>query len=188
MALEQAGFTPRLQVVESSLTSQQPNDPPLHSVGQTSIEGQEYLEVGEQDAMITAVQRTNRRIQKVPVDSTIVLQKQELKAWDDHYLANMATQKAKKAQNTSLAQARQNAAYWVVDQGLCDPKLRFAGNHDHPFSVFSGQVLLDLFCENSRDRGHKRSASTIEDGSDENGRRIRSSPPVGQDVNGQDTV
>lgn len=188
MVIERAESIARSEVVRPDHRSPQPNHSSAQAVDQILVGSQERPAEDQQDAMIGAVQRANARAQSVRVDAITELQTRQLAEWSEKYLSNMASQRSRKAHNASLAQAKRKAAYWVIDQGFSDANLRLIGDHGHPFSAFGGQKLLDLFCGSPQSRGRKRSASVIEDGSDEDGRRFRSSPPVDQDAVGQDTV
>jgi meiotic recombination protein REC8, fungi type len=86
-----------------------------------------------------------------------------------------------KEQSKSAAQARKNAAYWILDQGIGGVAANFGDDHfPHPLSVFSGQDLLDaLIGAPDSPRSSKRARSPSADlDEDEDGRRVR---PRGED-------
>jgi len=88
---------------------------------------------------------------------------------------------AENASKISMAQAKRNAAYWVLDQGIggVDSDLR-GDNREHPLAVFSGQALLDALLgpqAQSASRKRARSANGNDDDDGVTSRRIRSSPP-----------
>lgn len=115
------------------------------------------------------------------MDNPPELQNRVLNGWNDNYLDFMEEAHAENASKISMAQAKRNAAYWVLDQGIggVDSDLR-GDNREHPLAVFSGQALLDALLgpqAQSASRKRARSANGNDDDDGVTSRRIRSSPP-----------
>lgn len=86
----------------------------------------------------------------------------------------MAEAHLENAGKISIAQAKCNAAYWVLDQGIGGVDSAFREDvQDHPLAVFSGQALLDALVG---PQSRKRSASVVAEEEEEDsseGRRVR---------------
>lgn len=76
---------------------------------------------------------------------------------------------AEKSTRQSYGQARRNAAFWVLDQGIGGVTVNFGGDVEpHPLSVFSGHTLLDaLTGTTSSLAGRKHSLSITESEAEE---------------------
>lgn len=116
----------------------------------------------------------------MPVDNPPELQNRVLNEWNDHYLDFMEDAHAENAGKMSLAQAKRNAAYWVLDQGIGGVDAEFRGDgQEHPLAIFSGQALLDALIgpqTQGESRKRTRSATDEDDEADAGSRRVRSSP------------
>jgi meiotic recombination protein REC8, fungi type len=109
-------------------------------------------------------------------DQRTELSNRELSQWNTSYLENMAEATRTKVRYKALVQARKNAAFWVLEQGIGGVQAAFGQDRvPHPLSVFSGQALLDaLTGHESSPAGTKRSRSSIsDDEGDQESRRIR---------------
>jgi meiotic recombination protein REC8, fungi type len=90
-----------------------------------------------------------------------------------------------KEQSKSAAQARKNAAYWILDQGIGGVAANFGDDQfPHPLSVFSGQDLLDaLLAVPASPTGSKRARSQSADlDEDGEGRRVRPRADDGEEI------
>lgn len=116
----------------------------------------------------TAHQRvTKTRV--VPFDDPPEVPNRVLAEWNDSYLDFMEIARVEKMGKISATQAKRNAAYWILDQGLGDVASNFREDYEqHPLAIFSGQDLIDSLLVPTRQAGsRKRSASAI--GGDDNG-------------------
>ena len=128
-----------------------------------------------------APQRRIRQPKQLQVDERAELSNRQLGEWSTNYLANMNALSRTKEQNKSTAQAKKNAAFWILGQGIGGIEVNFGDDvFDHPLSVFSGQNLLDALNQrHSSPAGSKRARSESADLDDEEeGRRVR---PRGED-------
>lgn len=77
----------------------------------------------------------------------------------------MDSARLENAVKISVAQAKRNAAYWVLDQGLGDVDSNFREDfEEHPLAIFSGQSLIRaLIGPSGQPESRKRSASAIAD-------------------------
>lgn len=116
----------------------------------------------------------------IPVDHPAELQNRVLNEWNGNYLDFMREAHIENASKISITQAKRNAAYWVLDQGIGGVDSHFGSDsQEHPLAVFSGQALLDaLIGPQAQSPSRKRARSaTGNDGDDEAAsRRVRSSP------------
>ena len=82
--------------------------------------------------------------------------------------------RAENAMKVSLAQARRNAAFWVLDQGVAGIDADLLDDEgDHPLAMFTGQSLLDMLSPPQMTTGRKRSASTVAEDEEDGERRVR---------------
>ena len=128
-----------------------------------------------------APQRRVRQPKQLQVDERAELTNRQLSEWGTNYLANMTALSLAKEQNKSVAQAKKNAAFWILGQGIGGIEVNFGDDHfEHPLSIFSGQNLLDALGRGQRSpTGSKRARSESADLDDEEeGRRVR---PRGED-------
>ena len=91
-------------------------------------------------------------------------------------MTNMNALSRTKEQNKSTAQAKKNAAFWILGQGIGGIEVNFGEDQfDHPLSVFSGQHLLDVLNHSHTSPvGSKRARSESADlDEEEEGRRVR---------------
>ena len=90
-----------------------------------------------------------------------------------------------KDQNKSAAQARKNAAFWVLGQGVGGVEANFGNDtFPHPLSVFSGETLLQILGRRQTSpTGSKRARSESADLDEaEGGRRVRARGEDEEDV------
>jgi len=155
---------------------------------------EEVANVGEDgeytEAATGAAQRRKVKAKTVVVDYPTELQNRVLSEWNDNYFDFMEQANFEKAGKISMAQAKRNAAYWVLDQGIGGIDADFRADHQqHPLAIFSGQALLDtLGGSQAQIVGKKRtrSASVGVNEADEESRRTRSSPYRQGDDKAQD--
>lgn len=123
-----------------------------------------------------APQRRARQPKRLQLDERAEISNRQLGEWNTSYLDNMDMQARTREQRKSAAQAKKNAAYWVLDQGIGRVETLFGDDHfPHPLSVFSGHSLLEaLVRSDSSPAGSKRGRSpSAEADDDEDGRRVR---------------
>ena len=120
-----------------------------------------------------AHQQRVRRVKQLQVDDRAELSNRQLGEWNNNYVANMAGVRRHKEQVGSLAQARKNAAFWIMEQGIGGVEVNFGEDRlPHPLAMLSGQNLLNaLRGREGSPPGSKRSHSP--EGEDEGGRRVR---------------
>ena len=138
-------------------------------------------EYGEHtEAATGAAQKRKVKAKIVVVDYPTELQNRVLGEWNDHYLDFMEQAHVEKAGKISMAQAKRNAAYWVLDQGIGGVDADFrADRQQHPLAIFSGQALIDALTGSQAQivgKKRTRSASGGVNEADAESRRTRSSP------------
>lgn len=99
----------------------------------------------------------------MPFDDPAELPNSTLAEWNDNYLEIMEIAREEKWGKISAMQAKRNAAYWILDQGLGDVASNFREDYEHhPLAIFSGQALIEsLVGPPKRPLSRKRSASAI---------------------------
>jgi hypothetical protein len=127
-----------------------------------------------------AAQETSQpNISRVKLDVRAELSNRQLAEWSTNYLANMTASQEERTARRSLAQAKRNAVFWMLDQGIGGVQVNFGEDlMPHPFAVFSGQNLLDSLTGRGTILGTKRSLSpgsreSQEEDVNEDGRRVR---------------
>lgn len=127
------------------------------------------------NASVAAPQQQIRAAKKAHADQRTELQNKDLGDWSNEYLNNMADLAKAKEQKRSTAQAKKNAAFWILGQGIGAVQVNFGDDRDpHPLAVFSGQALLDALTgptDQHSPSGSKRTRSHSQ--GSENGRRVR---------------
>lgn len=173
--------TPQAPAARSSPSVQ----PPRQSIEDEGRAGQDGEEI--ELATRAAQQRTTKTKTKttlVPMDNPAELQNRVLGEWNGHYLEFMEEAHVENAGKISLAQAKRNAAYWVLDQGVGGVHADFGDDQDeHPLALFSGQALLHALLgpqAQAKSRKRTRSPSGEDEDDSTESRRVRSSPH-GQD-------
>ncbi|KAJ9611992.1 R8 protein [Cladophialophora chaetospira] len=129
-----------------------------------------------------APQRRARASKAIQKDRETELTNRALNEWNQNYLANMATALLYKEKNVKAAEAKRNADFWVLQQGLGNVASTFGIDREpHPLAIFSGQSLWDLLRGPSR--GTKRShAASPADEQEEEERRVRARTTSGEGV------
>jgi meiotic recombination protein REC8, fungi type len=132
-----------------------------------------------------APQRRVRQAKQLQVDDRAEISNRQLGEWSANYLANMNAISRTKEQNKSAAQAKKNAVFWVLRQGIGGVETNFGNDlFPHPLAVFSGRDLLDaLTGRDSSPTGSKRTRSqSLEADDEEEGRRVRAKGEDGEEV------
>lgn len=128
-----------------------------------------------------ARQERKRPTQGVPVDNPTQIPNRTLSDWQNNYLNIMNVAVAQKEDNITLAQAKRNAARWVLDGGVSGLD-QFALDlpMEHPLAVLSGQRLITAFTSREAvQTPRKRSSSAVtEDQTSEVRRRVRARSEV----------
>lgn len=123
-------------------------------------------EVEEDEEIVTgtAPQRATRT-RVVPFDDPAEVPNRTLAEWNDNYLEFMEVARMEKLGKISVTQAKRNAAYWVLDQGLGEVASNFREDYEeHPLAIFSGQEFIDSLVGPPRQaESRKRSASAVEE-------------------------
>lgn len=123
---------------------------------------------------VEAPQRRARPLKSLQPDQRTQLSNRDLNDWNENYLLNMAAARQSRQGQTSRYEAKKNAEFWVLHQGIGNIASTFGDERvPHPFCIFSGQSLWGML--SGADTGMKRSRSgslTGDDGS-ENARRVR---------------
>ena len=126
--------------------------------------------------------RQSRKITKaVPVDEQTALRNTELAHINNEYLQNMAIMTKQKLQNKLPAQAKRNAAFWVLGQGIGSVGVGLGASRMlHPLHLFSGAELfaslhpeVEKSKRKAKKRGRSQNEGEDESGSDSDGRRVR---------------
>ena len=156
----------------------QPFSPQPRPTADDQAQGQEPSPQAAEGSTTTttaeAPQQRVRRVKQLRFDDRAELSNKQLGEWNNNYVANMAGMARHKEQVKSLALARKNAAFWIMEQGIGGVEVNFSEDRlPHPLAVLSGQNLLDaLRGREGSPAGSKRSRSQSEQG-DEEGRRVR---------------
>lgn len=144
----------------SSPTAQPPDiDDIFESVEQDVEEGEEPD--AETMVVARAAPQRNRAARVIPIDNPAELQNSTLGEWDTRYLQVMEDAHKEHANKISVAQAKRNAAYWILDQGIGGVSADFReDSEEHPLAIFSGEALLEMFDRpQAQIAGRKRSSS-----------------------------
>lgn len=122
-----------------------------------------------------APQRRVRQPKAIKPDQRTELSNRDLTDWNQNYLANMAAALTARQNHTSHFEAKKNAEFWVLHQGIGNIASNFGGDQTpHPLAIFSGQSLWDLLRGVPAGRKRTRSGSSAGDGEeDEGARRVR---------------
>lgn len=131
-----------------------------------------------------APQRQTRGPRQVRRDQRTELQNNEIGQWNNNYLRNMNQLARTKDQKRSAAQAKKNAAFWILGQGIGGVQTNFGTDREpHPLAMFSGQGLLEALLGPQPQRSptsSKRSRSMSPQS--EERRRVRARTEEGADV------
>lgn len=133
----------------------------------------ELSQLERQSTSIAEAPQRRRRLKITISDERPELLNKDLAQWNDDYLANMADASRVKQQHKIAAQAKKNASFWVIDQGIGEVGAGLGqGRHPGPLEGFSGEHLLSALLGGQLGRKHARSTSP-EPKSDESLRRVR---------------
>ena len=166
------------QVPQGDPFSPRPTPVDQETVGDTLPQDAQDHQLSEEvrEATAEASERPARHIRSLPVDQRTEHGNRQLNEWNRDYLDNMAHIAKIKEQQRSLAQAKKNAAFWMLQQGIGGVEVNLRSDQEpHALSVFSGQALLDaLLGPDSSSAGSKRSRSRSSgEDEDERARRVR---------------
>ena len=145
--------------------------------GEAAQEGQRLSSsvqpIEESSESAEAPQRRARVPRTIRPARQTELSNRDLNEWDHEYLANMALALSSRQKYTALAEAKKNAEFWVMQQGLGNVAAMFGNDRErHPLAIFSGQSLWGLLKRPERYRKRSRTGSVIDD-QDEEERRVR---------------
>ncbi|KAB8231949.1 Rad21/Rec8 N terminal domain protein [Aspergillus alliaceus] len=112
-----------------------------------------------------ATMRQTRRAPRIQTwDDRTALRNTELTNLNSDYMQNMAIASKQKLKNKLPTQAKKNAAFWVLGQGIGSVGLGLGAFHvPHPLQQFSGEELYSALDPTTRHRGHKRKCFPSED-------------------------
>ncbi|GFF46437.1 hypothetical protein IFM58399_07796 [Aspergillus lentulus] len=119
--------------------------------------------------------RTRRIPKAVATDTQTALRNTELAQYNNEYVQNMAAALKQKLRNKVPTQAKKNAEFWVLGQGIGSVGVGLGTSHvQHPLNFFSGETLYASLTCVERSKKRKGSPSTTEDsGADSETRRVR---------------
>lgn len=134
-------YDPRLPTpAPLPLIDQTVNHPVEDPAAQGTSEQDQNQSISTESA--AAPQRRALPARLARIDQRTELQNKDLGEWNTNYLDNMAQLKQAK-QSRAIAQAKHNAAFWVLGQGIGGVETNFGQDPEpHPLAVFSGQNLL----------------------------------------------
>jgi len=139
----------------------------------------------QEDANTDAAEAAQRRVRaakQLKIDDRAEISNKELYEWNNSYLENMRNLLRIKEQSRSAVQARKNAAFWILGQGIGGVETCFGEEKkSHPLAMFSGQALLDILTGRaSSPAGSKRSRSLSPGQADS--RRVRARTEEDEDL------
>lgn len=173
-------FDDDIIMFEDSEPAVQPSDAPVTpqpagTKGQQDQRATSLTEtVGEQSETAEAPQQRVRQAKPLRPDQRTELSNRDLSDWNQNYLANMEDALRAK-QNKSHREARKNAEFWAMQQGIGNIATNFGADREpHPLAMFSGQSLWDLLKGvPTRVKRTRSGSATDEDEDDEEARRVR---------------
>ena len=121
--------------------------------------------------------RRKKRIPKqLPVDQRQELRNADLAEWKENYIANMAEAVSSQAHRKTAANAKKNAAHWVIGLGIAGVGAGIGAQKlKSPLQVFSGLPFLEALRGIPASTGRKRPrGDDNEYGADNEGRNVRS--------------
>ncbi|OAP56748.1 hypothetical protein AYL99_08860 [Fonsecaea erecta] len=121
-----------------------------------------------------APERRARTVKVIRPDRETELSNRDLNDWNQNYLANMAAASRIRQSRLARLEAKTNAEFWFLQQGLGNVASLFGEDRvPHPFTVFSGQSLWDML-SGGLEYGRKRSrSSSLADVEQDDDRRVR---------------
>ncbi|KIV85458.1 hypothetical protein PV11_01151 [Exophiala sideris] len=121
-----------------------------------------------------APQRRVRQPKAIRPDQRTELSNRDLTDWNQNYLANMAAALTAKRSQISHFEAKKNAEFFILHQGIGNIASNFGDDQNpHPLAIFSGQSLWDLLRGVPAGTKRSRSGSSVGDDEDDGGRRVR---------------
>ncbi|KAI5198926.1 hypothetical protein E4T39_06521 [Aureobasidium subglaciale] len=145
------------------------------SVHPVPVEGEEAQ---SQTSSTTAIAPAVRvRIPKpLPQDVELELHNSDLQDWDRDYLEHQSEVLRHKLQNKSVALARKNADFWVLQNGIGGLGMAYQGVEEHmpePLRMFSGSALLEALTGIQLTVAGAKHARSDEGEAHDEGRRVR---------------
>ncbi|KAL2393307.1 Protein arg-6, mitochondrial [Exophiala dermatitidis] len=155
------------------------------SVQPPDTESRETSETAE------APQRRARPVKSIRPDQRTELSNRDLNEWNENYLVNMAAALRSRQSQVSRYEAKKNAEFWILHQGIGNIAGTFGDDRtQHPFALFSGQSLWELLRDDKaggtkRSRSRSGSDTAEADDGDENARRVRARTTASQEEHGR---
>ncbi|KAL9624681.1 MAG: hypothetical protein Q9160_001035 [Pyrenula sp. 1 TL-2023] len=133
----------------------------------------QMMQPEQRSSSVAEAPQRRRRFKTTISDVRPELLNRDLAQWNEGYLANMANAARLKQQHKLAAQAKKNAAFWVLGQGIGEVGIGLGSERiPAPLDIFSGDRLLSALMGEEVGRKHARSTSGGSE-SDESGRRVR---------------
>ena len=130
-----------------------------------------------------APQRRVRPAKIIQPDRQTELTNRALNEWNQNYLANMAVALRTKQTHSALAEAKRNAEFWALQQGLGNIATAFGTDREaHPLAIFSGHSLWDLLRGPVQGTKRSRTASVADRQEEEEERRVRAKTSSQQEI------
>lgn len=118
-----------------------------------------------------SVSRKRRVPKALPIDNAPELRNTDLARWNDDYLVNMAIETQVKLQHNATRLAKKNALFWVGGSGIGGIG---SFSQKTPLDIFAGDALMNALLNVATSvQGRKRNRNEKDDGSDSDGRRVR---------------
>lgn len=145
----------------------------VHGRKEVTVDQPQFMQPEQRSPSVAEAPQRRRRIKTIISDVRPELLNRDLAQWNEGYLVNMENATRLKQQHKLTAQAKKNAAFWVLGQGIGKVGIGLGSERvPAPLDVFSGDRLLSALMGGEVGRKHARSTSG-ESESDESGRRVR---------------
>ncbi|KAG9649774.1 hypothetical protein KCU64_g9319, partial [Aureobasidium melanogenum] len=113
----------------------------------------------------------------LPQDQELELHNTDLQNWDREYLDNQFIATQHKLHNKSLVQARKNAIFWVLQNGISGLGAAYQGEEDYmpePLRMFCGNALLQALTGIQLTIAGTKHPRDVDENDDDQERRVRS--------------
>lgn len=151
-----------------------PSAGPAAPQSPSAIQIAEEMEI-QSDNREATMRQTRRVFRNIATDQQTALRNTELAYFNNEYVQNMAAARNQKMRNKLLTQAKKNAGFWVIGQGIGSVGVGLGTSHvQHPLHFFSGETLYDALV-GAKKSNKRKGPDTFEDdsGADSEARRVR---------------